>query len=303
MLTIKPFLILNLFISIAGNLRSENGYIHNPPDSLNVTREIGVISSQAILGAGSLSILYGTWYSNYPHSGFHFINDNSEWRGMDKAGHAMTSFYLGKVGYESLKWAGVKGKKAVWFGGMLGLAYLGTVEVFDGFSAQWGFSPGDFAANSLGTALFIGQQLVWKEQRILLKWSFHMTSYAQYNTSKLGRNIPERILKDYNGQTYWFSANLYSIAGMRGNFPKWLNLATGYGAEGMTGARNNPDRTGDPYFIRYSQFYLSPDVDLTRIPTHSKNLRLFLDLIGFIKFPLPALEMSTKGIRFHYLYF
>ena len=189
---------------------------------------------------------------------------------------------------------------------MLGLVYMGTVEVFDGFSKEWGFSPGDMTANTLGTALFIGQQLAWKEQRILLKWSFHLTGYAQYNTVQLGTNAPERALKDYNGQTYWLSANLYSLAGMQGNFPKWLNVAFGYGAEGMTGPWKNTLEVNNnpiPYFNRYSQFYLAPDIDLTRIPTHSRNLKLLLNAIGFIKFPSPALEVNKIGLKFHCLYF
>jgi hypothetical protein len=40
------------------------------------------------------------------------------------------------------------------------------------------------------------------------------------------------MLKDYNGQTYWLSVNLHSF--YKGSkIPKWLNLAIGYGANGM----------------------------------------------------------------------
>jgi hypothetical protein len=305
-LTSRLLILLILLLGQASVLKGENGFIPPPSDSLVSKRLVFVVAGETCLGAGSLAGLYGLWYADYPQSGFHFINDNSEWRGMDKAGHTMTCYYLGKIGYESLRWAGMKEKKAIWYGGMLGMAYLGTVEIFDGFSAEWGASPGDLAANSLGTALFIGQQLAWKEQRILLKWSFHSTDYAQYNKAQLGSTFSERMLKDYNGQTYWLSANLYSLAGMQGRFPKWLNLAIGYGAEGMTGARSNPlkvDNLPIPTFTRYSQFYLAPDIDLTRIPTRSKNLKLLLNAIGFIKFPLPALEMNKNGLKFHYLYF
>lgn len=218
----------------------------------------------------------------------------------------MTSYYVGKIGYESLRWAGAKERNAVWAGGLLGFAYLGTVEVFDGFSSEWGFSPGDLFANGIGSALFIAQQLAWKEQRILLKWSFHLTDYAQLNPSQLGKNYPERILKDYNGQTYWLSANLYSLASMHNHFPKWLNLSIGYGAEGMVGGRSNPAMIGNrtiPLFERRSQFYIAPDIDLTRIQTRSRNLKLLFELIGFIKFPMPTLELGKNTIKFHYLYF
>jgi hypothetical protein len=38
-----------------------------------------------------------------------------------------------------------------------------TVEVLDGFSSEWGAS-GDIIANASGTALFVSQELLWKEQ-------------------------------------------------------------------------------------------------------------------------------------------
>jgi hypothetical protein len=46
------------------------------------------------------------------------------------------------------------------------------------------------------------------------------------------RESLEQMLKDYNGQTYWLSVNLHSF--YKGSkIPKWLNLAIGYGANGM----------------------------------------------------------------------
>ena len=111
---------------------------------------------------------------------------------MDKFAHATASYYIGKVGYELLRSTGVERKKAIWFGGSTGFVYLGMVEILDGFSAQWGASMGDVAANAAGTAAFIGQQFAWDEQRILLKWSFHMTQYAQYNPEQLGTTLPAK---------------------------------------------------------------------------------------------------------------
>jgi hypothetical protein len=75
-------------------------------------------------------------------------------------------------------------------------------------------------------------ELLWKEQRITPKFSFHTTQYAQYRPNVLGSSLAEQMLKDYNGQTYWLSVNLHSF--YKGSkIPKWLNLAIGYGANGM----------------------------------------------------------------------
>ena len=64
------------------------------------------------------------------------------------------------------------------YGATAGLTFLTAIEVLDGFSDEWGFSLGDFAANA-GTGFLVGQELLWKEQRIVLKYSFHQTGYAK----------------------------------------------------------------------------------------------------------------------------
>ncbi len=276
-------------------------------NTINKARLKALIISESALVAGSMVGLYALWYKDYPMSSFHLINDNREWLQVDKIGHAMTSYYFGKIGYEALKWTGAKEKHAIWYGGGLGSAYLLTVEILDGFSTEWGFSLGDFTANTLGSAMFISQQLLWHEQRILLKYSAHTTGYAQYRPNLLGENLPQRILKDYNGCTFWLSGNVYSFLPKRSRFPKWLNIAVGYGADGMVGGYSNPavyNGKPMPSFERYRQFYLSLDIDLTRIHTKSKILDLIFDLIGFIKIPLPTLEYNTKyGFKGHGLYF
>jgi hypothetical protein len=71
-----------------------------------------------------------------------------------------------------------------------------------------GASSGDIIANASGTALFVSQELLWKEQRITPNF-FH-TRHAQYRPNVLGA-LAEQILKDYNGQTYWLSVNLHSF--------------------------------------------------------------------------------------------
>jgi len=275
-------------------------------DTLNHKRLSMVITTGATLYAVSIPGLYVLWYKDYPQSGFHFFNDNAEWLQMDKSGHTMASYYMGLVGYNALRWSGLPEKKATWYGGMTGLVYLATVEIMDGFSDQWGASPGDMAANSLGTALFIGQQLAWHEQKFVMKWSYHASPYARYNPGQMGNTDVKRMLKDYNGQTYWLSANISSLGLQHTRFPKWLNIAVGYGAEGMTGGFTNPSEVNGipvPYFQRYRQFYVAPDIDLSRISVKSKTLKLIFNTIGFIKVPMPAIEFNKNGVKFHPLYF
>jgi VanZ family protein len=278
------------------------------PSSLFSKKRLAfVVSSEAALYAGSIVGLNELWYKDYPRSSFHSFNDNEEWLLMDKVGHVTTSYYIGRVGIGFMKWTGMDRKKAIWYGGMLGFVYQSTIEVLDGFSSQWGFSVGDLAANTAGSLLCIGQELAWADQRIVLKYSFMQSEYSKYRPGLLGSNLTENLLKDYNGQTYWLSVNPASFMSQGTKFPKWLNVAVGYGADGMTGGNFNPpyiDEHGNQIrFERYSQFYLSLDVDLTRIKTRSKFLKTVFYSIGFIKIPSPALEFNKYGVKGSWLGF
>jgi hypothetical protein len=88
--------------------------------------------------------------------------------------------------------------------------------------------------------------------------------------------------------------------------PKWLNLAFGFGAEGLISAKE--DIFINTIFLpekkRFRQFYLSFDVDLTKIKTQSKFLKTLFSTINFIKFPAPTIETTSNGrFKFHLLYF
>jgi hypothetical protein len=54
---------------------------------------------------------------------------------------------------------------------------------------------------------------------------------------------------------------------------------------------------------RFRQWYLSPDVDFTKIKTSSKFLRTILAGLNTIKIPAPALELSNGKLKGHWLYF
>jgi hypothetical protein len=277
-------------------------------DSLNSRKLATVIGVETVGTAGTLLALNSLWYAQYSKVAFHTFNDNPEWLQVDKLGHALTSYYIGYAGIEALKWSGVNDRKAIWLGGGLGFVYLTGLEIMDGFSSGWGFSGGDMIANAAGMTLVIGQGLEWNEQRIRLKYSAHHTEFASYRPTLLGSNGLERLLKDYNGQTYGLSVNIKSFLFKEKKFPTWLNLAFGYSADEMISGSVNPEFhcMNDCWcnsLKRYRQWYLSFDVDLSRIKIKSKLLKTVLGTFGFIKIPAPALELSKNGINLKPFYF
>jgi len=297
------YLIPFLLVCISSYAQLNINNFFKPSDTLNKSRRNAVIITEASLATLTLIGLNELWYNDFEPSSFHTIDDSNEWLQMDKLGHMLSSYYIGKLGADVLHWSGVSKKNQLVYGSALGFTFLTAVEIFDGYSKEWGFSWSDIAANVAGTGLYVGQELLWEEQRISLKYSFHRTKYAKMRPDKLGENFLQEVVKDYNGQTYWLSANLYSF-NKNSKIPKWLNLAIGYGADGMLTGNNESVGNLFTNQDRIRQFYLSFDVDLTRINTNSHLLRTVFSVLNVIKIPLPTIEFNSKNrVVFHLLYF
>ncbi|MGX7666922.1 DUF2279 domain-containing protein [Flavobacterium pedocola] len=296
--------ILFLLFSVAVHSQNAVESFLTPADSLDVKRRSTVYVGETVLLGGTLVGLNQIWYKDYPKASFHFINDNNDWLQMDKAGHLFSTYHLGRFGAETLAWSGANKKQQLIYGATLGFAFLSVVEVFDGFSQEWGASWGDVTANVAGTGLYVSQELLWKEQRITPKFSFHTTKYASLRPNTLGDSWNEQLLKDYNGQTYWLSANVYAFTKSK-YVPQWLNLAFGYGADGMVyGSSETPSDEVVIETRRTRQYYLSFDVDLTRIKTKSHTLKTLFSVFNTIKVPAPTLEINQFGsVKGHFIYF
>jgi hypothetical protein len=279
------------------------------------TKRQWFIGGLNVVGYGASIIIFNnTWYKDYPRTSFHTFNDSKEWLQMDKMGHGWAAYNAGRGSAAMWRWAGVEEKKATWIGGLSSTAYLTVIEFLDAHSSKWGWSWSDMAANILGSGLFISQQLGWEEQRIQLKFSFHLKNYSdpmlnERSDDLFGSHWTERMLKDYNGQAYWLSANLRSFF-QRANLPKWLNLSIGYGADGMFGGFENTwvdEETGQTIdrtdIKRYRQWYLAPDIDFSKIKTNKKGVKVLLDVLNCFKMPSPALELSNGKLKARAIYF
>ena len=303
-LKIVPSLLsIFLFVSVFSQAQSDINAFLKPSDTLNKPRRTGVYIGESIALGATLVGLNQIWYKDYPQTNFHFINDNKQWLQMDKLGHLYSTYHLGRVGAEMLQWSGASQKEQLIYGSTLGLGFLTVVEVFDGFSQEWGASSGDIIANVSGTALYVSQELLWKEQRITPKFSFHQTKFASQRPETLGASFNEEILKDYNGQTYWLSFNVHSFT--KDSFiPKWLNLAIGYSGEGMLYGNDSEAIENGIIQNPYRQFYLSLDVDLTKIETKSHFLKSLFSVFNTLKIPAPTLQYDDfNGVKAHFIYF
>ena len=297
---LPTFLYLVLTFNLAFAQSGLNSFL-TPSDSLNTSRKRAVVITEAALATATLVGLNQLWYKDYERSSFQVMDDSNEWLQMDKLGHVFSSYQIGRLTGSTLNWAGADKKDQIIYGAAFGLGFLTTVEIMDGVSREWGFSWADMAANVLGTGLYASQELLWQEQRLLLKFSFHRTAFAKQRPELLGNGFHEELLKDYNGQTYWLSANVEAFL-KTDVLPKWLNLAFGYSGDGML--TGDPNDALFPNQNRVRQYFLSLDLDLSRIETNSTVLRMIFDVLNFIKVPLPTLQINSTGqLKWHYFYF
>jgi uncharacterized protein YfiM (DUF2279 family) len=278
-------------------------------------KRIRLVTIGNIVGYGSTLVgFYSAWYRQYPQTNFHSFNDSREWLQVDKVGHFYGA-YIGSYGStEMWRWTGLPRNKRIWIGGLSGAVYQTVIETLDGFSVGWGWSWSDIAANLLGSGTVIAQELAWDEQRVKIKFSFHQRNYGDAELNRradkiFGKSPTERFIKDYNAQTYWASVNLHSFF-PKSKLPRWLNVAIGYGAEGMFGAESNiaKDDNGNTTFNRtdikrYRQWFIAPDIDLTKIKTKKKGIRLMLGILNAFKFPAPSLEYSNGSFKVNGIHF
>ncbi|MFC6193962.1 DUF2279 domain-containing protein [Dyadobacter subterraneus] len=259
----------------------------------------GIFAAQSVLYLGTIYGLSKSWYKN-SLTNFRVQDDTYEWLQMDKMGHVYTSYQIARHTAEIYKKTGISKKQMMIYGAISGIIFQTPIEILDGFSPDYGFSPGDMVANLTGSAIYLGQIALWDEIRIQPKFSFHFTSLAAQRPNLLGNKPTERWLKDYNGQTYWYSGSPRSFF-KHSKWPPWLCLSVGYGIQNMISA--DPKQSTELGYRPYRQYYFSLDIDLTKIKTKSKFVRTIAFLANSLKIPAPALQISKKGVDFRPLYF
>lgn len=275
-----------------------------PKDSLHKGRFIGVSASIGTVWSGSLIGLSQVWYKDYEKIGFHSFNDSKEWLQMDKAGHIFTAYHLSDKVFKLYNWTGLDRKKSAWIGAGVGWGYQFSFELLDAQSSGWGFSWSDLGANTLGSGLFLAQELCWQEQYLKLKFSYSPSPYAQFRPAVLGSTHAERLLKDYNGQTYWLSVSPGSVF-KSSKIPQWIALSVGYSSDAKLVGHNDFFQTpdGSKTFRAQREFILSLDLDVTKLPIKKRWLKTALSPFNVIKIPFPALVWQGNTMYGKWLYF
>jgi hypothetical protein len=280
--------------------------------------------------------LYGAnllWYKHHDFSNFHWFDDLAEWQQMDKLGHIFTAFHLSSFAFIFLSFVQTRlflprleqiknSSFIIFLSASIGFLLLSSIEILDGFSVAYGASVYDLIANLLGSFIFAFQRLFFQKIVLQPKFSFHFSDFATQRPSVLGDSWLAQFLKDYNGQTYWYSVNVYQLFYLMAKktpfgqvtqlldlsltIPKdkfqFISLAFGFSASNMVFGRDfQNEQVG---IIPFRRYFISLDIDL---PTLKSQYR-FINSLGFLAnllhLPLPALEWNERdGFVWHWIYF
>ncbi|MFT5845340.1 MAG: hypothetical protein ACI8QW_001216 [Saprospiraceae bacterium] len=291
--SIKVLIVLG-FALVSNQL---DGQVIDSLDRRSKIRRIHSVSAAGLFTIGSYAILHKVWYEDFEKVNFHFFNDSKEWNGMDKVGHLTTAYSISERSsefFEKSEWS----SKAPYLGASFGFVYTSTLEFLDAYSADWGFSMYDLGSNFIGAGVYLLQEKKFNSQLVRFKWSYSKSGLAETTPNLLGSNSYESLLKDYNAQTYWASVGFMRINSSQ---ERWICASLGYSIDGFIRART-PDIPSD--LNPRSQYYLSLDIDWSKIPIKNKHLKNVLKVFNFVKIPFPALQWDKKyGVTFHPLYF
>ena len=96
---------LFLFLAIQAQAECNNKLIY--PDSLHKNRLYTVIGLETGAYLSGLSYLRYIWYRNHERVPFHFYNDSKGYLQIDKASHALVTYYETSTTYHALWWSGL----------------------------------------------------------------------------------------------------------------------------------------------------------------------------------------------------
>ncbi len=249
-----------------------------------LTKKRAVAAGIALQQLGSLYVEYKWWWEGGFHP-FIWLNDggfNNYSYGMDKLGHAYTSYLYFNVLNETMKWAGYDEKQRLIWSTILPVSWALSIELGDGFTT-WGFSVPDMLFNLGGIGYGVLQQKVPYLKNINFKYSyFPSKKYKEVNGNHWV------LTEDYNGHAYWLSFDLHNmLPGKLGsNWPAWLNIATGYSVDNF--------RYKEGISIQ-REFLLSFDINLNGIKSKSSTINATKAIVNFLHLPGPGMKFSTDG--------
>jgi len=226
------------------------------------------------------------WWSGERAEGFVWNADwDMEFRDQDKFGHMLGGYHLTRIGYAGLRAACVSKRKALIAGGIYAALFQLQIEIFDARFKKYGFSYPDLIANTTGQAIAIAQELNPTLKAIKPTFSYRQTRALKNRVvaSELRPSI------DYEGQTYWFSADVNRMLpdGAKPYWPSFIRLSAGHSITEWINEQGVNRRAK-------RKILLSLDLDPEKLPGNAPIWRAIKHTLSYYRFPAPALQITPN---------
>lgn len=261
------------------------------PFQTKINYPILVGMGTVFLGTGIAVHLYQqkAWWSDQ-RTKFHFQDDWGYALWIDKIGHAYGAMLIQHGISAGLEAANLTAEQSTWYGSVAALSFQTFIEIQDGFGPQWGFSPGDFYGNVLGSAYPVFQYYFPYLKNFMFKASYWPKDLNKTNPNSGQTHI---IADDYHGQKFWLSARMKNILpeSISDYWPEPLMLAVGMGVKNLDGSGGGQ-----------RDFYIALDFDAETIPLYGSFWQFIKNTLNFVHLPMPGIRLTSGGAFFAFCY-
>jgi hypothetical protein len=277
-------------------IQSKTPFFKNA-DTLNKKRFVAVNATSLLALYGSYHYINNAWWADSKKT-FHFDGGGSNIaqafdfgrdaiyaKSLDKIGHFYGARITSDIFARGIRWSGKTEAQSLLWGGLLGTAVQGFIEIKDGYSPTWGFSVYDWMGGSLGSFY-----PYFQSKSKLLKAVDRKDNYY-YDFIKRESNFQD----DYMNSTFWLTYNPHRYK-PSSKWPKWLGISVGLGVDHTLNNYyiNMPGGTSDWGKGGY-EFYLAPDIDFKGLLPKKPFWQTLAHVLNYIKVPTPALRLSRNS--------
>ena len=196
----------NLFLLLIAIVISQNLFGQNDSLRINKNRVFVVGGSLAIGLSASYWYVGNSWWSE-KQIPFHFDDgaDLTYALNVDKFGHFVGGLISADIFSSSMKWSGIEGKNALWYGAAFGSGLQLAIEMKDAYAPYWGFSKWDLVLGSAGALWPVVQHYNNHLKAINFKFSYYKHSDIYWELDReRGKELSKYAWQDdYPNQTYW----------------------------------------------------------------------------------------------------
>lgn len=264
-------------------------------DSLNIKKDVtpgnkinylrlGIVTGVSAAILGGIYYRWKTAWWNDGTSRFHLYYNYTYIDNVDKVGHFYGGILFAEVFGVGLRWSGLEEGTSLLYGGILSTLIYTGVELKDGYAPNWGFDPLDLGSSALGAFYPFAQNKIPFLKNFNFKWSYYPSNSSYYRNMNNESRNNQFFNDDYEGQTFWLTANLKNLLPKKINsfMPDFLNIALGVSVENLSDPLN-----------KHKVFIISPDLELSKLfKTDNGFLKEMLRLLNYIHIPLPAIRIS-----------